>query len=114
MQVSDAALKPWIQGNLKNAEAILSRELDGPSHHALANRALVRTHLKQWDTAIEDVKKALPSLFPSLSYLPHYILVPRHQTVGHCSHRTRRRIAWQKRNYKEACTTHVRSRFLSL
>jgi hypothetical protein len=71
MQVSEAAFKPWIEGNLKSAEAILSREIeDDRSHHALANRALVRTHLKRWDTALEDAER-VPSLpvceFPILN-----------------------------------------------
>ena len=59
--MSDAAFKPWIEGDLNNAEAILSQEIGDRSHHALANRALVRIHLKQFDTAIEDAKK-VPSL----------------------------------------------------
>lgn len=65
MDVSEAAFKPWIKGDLTSAEVILSEEIAssmGPSHHALANRALVRAWLKQWPKSIEDSKK-VPSRF---------------------------------------------------
>lgn len=62
MQVSVAVFKSWFQGDLKTAESILSGEIGSRSHHALANRALVRTHLKQWEQAIEDAQNVFLSL----------------------------------------------------
>ena len=37
--------------------------ITGPTYHALANRALVRAHLEQWDFAIKGTKK-VPSQPP--------------------------------------------------
>lgn len=96
MQVSDAAFRPWIEGDLKSTEAILSREIGSCNHHALANRALVNIHLNQWDPAVDDAKRvpSLPALSSSRS--PHHTLVPRHQPVAYRSHRTRGCTVWSK------------------
>ncbi|KAG9313282.1 hypothetical protein JVU11DRAFT_5586 [Chiua virens] len=62
MHVSDAALNPWTEGNPTRTEAVLSKEIETmgyPSHHAFANRALIRAHLKQWFGTIEDATKSL-------------------------------------------------------
>ena len=63
VELSNTAFKPWIEGNWESAEAILSQEIGSRGQHILANRALVRTHLKQWDAAIEDAKAVQFSLF---------------------------------------------------
>ncbi|KAF8121185.1 quinon protein alcohol dehydrogenase-like superfamily [Boletus edulis] len=81
IQVSDAAFKPWIEGNLKSVEDILSREIvQHSNYHAFANRALVRTRLKQWDMAIEDANRSL-SISPSaIGYIAHAIaLLDQHE-----------------------------------
>ncbi|KAF8550554.1 WD40 repeat-like protein [Imleria badia] len=102
MQVSDEVFKPWIEGDWKNAEATVSQEIGDRSHHALANRALVRAHLKQWDAAVDDAKRVPSFPVSSSSCSPHCILVPCHQPIAHRAHRTRRRAVWSKR--KEAFT----------
>jgi len=33
-----------------------------PTHHALASRALIRAHLRQWDAAIADATQVLVPL----------------------------------------------------
>ena len=62
MYISDVAFKSWTGGSMTHVEELLTEEIDHPSnpfHHAraLAHRALVRMRLKQWDTAVDDVKK---------------------------------------------------------
>ncbi|KAF8550473.1 hypothetical protein OG21DRAFT_1446572 [Imleria badia] len=64
MYISDAAFKSWTEGNLTRVEALLTQEVLHPSnpfHHAcaLAHRALVRTRLKQWNTAVNDAKQSI-------------------------------------------------------
>ncbi|KAF8431021.1 hypothetical protein L210DRAFT_864691, partial [Boletus edulis BED1] len=74
MKVSEAALKPWIDNNLDSADAILSREIDTePSHHGNANRALLRTQLKQWGWAIDDAKKSLAIQASPLAHIAHAV-----------------------------------------
>ncbi|KAF8124581.1 hypothetical protein EV363DRAFT_707046 [Boletus edulis] len=61
MSISDAAFKSWIDCHLVDAEATLSKEItsSNPSHNVFANRALVQTRLRKWDTAIADAKESL-------------------------------------------------------
>lgn len=62
VEENGAALKSWIQGDPANAETLLSEEItsaSSPSHHVLANRALIRAHLKQVALAIGDVGESL-------------------------------------------------------
>ena len=64
MEVSEAVLKSWMEGNSTNTESILSREIaqcSNPSHHTLAARSLVRSHLSEWTSAIEDAESVLSS-----------------------------------------------------
>ena len=103
MQVSDAVFKPWIEGNLKSAEAILSREIGDRSHHALANRALVRTHLKQWDAAVGDAKK-VPSLpvfeYPAVTPLQSIAISP--SPIAHIAHAVALLGQYEKRSALQA------------
>ncbi|KAI6098485.1 hypothetical protein F5141DRAFT_1205368 [Pisolithus sp. B1] len=62
VQVSGKTLKSWTQSDLTNTEMLLSEEMTSastPIHHLLANRALVRAHLKHVALAIEDGKESL-------------------------------------------------------
>ena len=55
--IDDATLHCWKHNQLGNAEALLTaaiHESRNPTYHALACRALVRAHLRQWDAAIAD------------------------------------------------------------
>ncbi|KAH0838772.1 WD40-repeat-containing domain protein [Lanmaoa asiatica] len=61
IDISDTALDAWKQNRLTDTEASLTGTIANsrhPSCHALANRALVRAHLRDWDTAIDDAEKA--------------------------------------------------------
>ena len=58
MCISDAAFESWTQGNLTLVEQLLTDDILHHSH-ALAQRALVRTRLKQWEMAIDDAKKVI-------------------------------------------------------
>ena len=64
MCISDAAFESWTQGNLTLAEQLLTNDILHPFNpfchsRALAQRALVRTRLKQWEMAIDDAKKVI-------------------------------------------------------
>lgn len=56
IRVDNASLNAWRQGDLISAIAILSKETQGVDHHRLANLALVRARLKQWDLAEHDAR----------------------------------------------------------
>ncbi|KAI6143777.1 hypothetical protein BKA82DRAFT_4017477 [Pisolithus tinctorius] len=61
--MSDETLKSWTQVDPTNIEAQLSEEIasaSSPSHHVLANRALIRVRLKHLALAIEDTKEPSP------------------------------------------------------
>ena len=77
--MSDAAFKPWIEGDLKTAEDKLSRDIGDRSHHALANRALVRTRMNKLDMAIEDAKKVY-----SLPLFKLLVLILSYQSIVIC------------------------------
>lgn len=60
MHVSAEALDAWLHDKLLEAESILSKEIaicPISPHHGLANRALVRTRLRQWDAAYYDAQR---------------------------------------------------------
>ena len=64
LEVSEAVLKSWMEGNSMDTESILSEEIARCSnhcHYSLAARSLVRSHLSEWKTAIEDAELVLPS-----------------------------------------------------
>ncbi|KAI6040391.1 hypothetical protein EDC04DRAFT_2894125 [Pisolithus marmoratus] len=53
---------PLVQHDPTTAENLLSREIVStscPSHHLLANRALIRARSKRWALAIQDAKQSL-------------------------------------------------------
>lgn len=68
----NASLDEWHQGNLTFlAEEILSQPGRGADAHRLANRAVVRARLLQWDLAENDAR-AVP---PYCSFFA-YVLIP--------------------------------------
>ena len=71
--ITNAALDSWKQDRLADTEISLTEIItDSPkqSHHALANRALVRTRLRYWDLAFEDAENVgLRSLSPLLMFI---------------------------------------------
>ena len=64
-----AVLKSWTQGDLTRVEQLLTEEIAHPFHsaRALAQRALVRSRLKEWDLAMEDAKKVISHQLSSYS-----------------------------------------------
>ena len=76
IDIANAALDSWKQDRLADTETSLTGIITNSrnqSHHALANRALVRARLRHWDLAIEDAEKAsLGSLFHTLTLNLNY------------------------------------------
>ena len=63
--ITDTALDSWKQDRLADTDASLTGIITNsshPSHDALANRALVRAHLRHWDVAIDDAESVSPHL----------------------------------------------------
>ena len=59
IQIDDAILDLWKRDHLENAESPLSASINqsqNPNDHLLASRALVRTRLQRWDTALLDAE----------------------------------------------------------
>ena len=59
VQVSERVLESWLLGNITDTESTLSEEIAqyyDLSHYAFAARSLLRTHLGEWKTAIEDAE----------------------------------------------------------
>ena len=81
MCIGDAAFKSWTQGNLTRVEQLLTYDISRPfdpfwHSRALAQRALVRTRLKQWEMAIDDAKKVISRcLSSSITLKPHHSLL---------------------------------------
>lgn len=97
IDINDVALDFWKQGRLADTEASLTREITNSmdqSHHALASRALVRVHMRDWDVAIDDAENVNLCLFP----LPHTYTHSKLPQV----HRDSAIRAWLHR--KEYCT----------
>jgi hypothetical protein len=66
IRIDDATLDSWQLDQLDNADALLTAaitESRNTHHHALASRALVRAHLRQWDAALVDAEQVLVALF---------------------------------------------------
>ncbi|KAF9228773.1 WD40 repeat-like protein, partial [Gyrodon lividus] len=62
IKISNAALVAWYEGNLTDAEAILTEEIKlnpETSYHALANRAVIRVRLGRLDTSLDDSEKSV-------------------------------------------------------
>ena len=67
IRIDDATLRSWKHNQFRNAEALLTAAIDearNPSHDTLVSRALVRAHLRQWDTAIADAAEVFVPLLP--------------------------------------------------
>jgi WD40 repeat protein len=72
IEITNAALDSWKQDWLADVETSLTGTITNSrnqSHHALANRALVRARLQHWDLAIEDAENV------SLRSLSHTLLL---------------------------------------
>ena len=82
IRIDDAALHSWKHNQLANAEALLTAAIHkshNPSHHALANRALVRARLRQCDAAIADATEVFLTLLShalSLIYIKSIKIKP--------------------------------------
>ncbi|KAG9310789.1 hypothetical protein JVU11DRAFT_8639 [Chiua virens] len=67
-EVNSAVYISWRRADLARAEEILSCEIErgsSPLHYHVANRALIRARLRQWDGALDDAQTSLlvkPSL----------------------------------------------------
>ena len=76
IDITDAVLDSWKQDQLADTETSLTGIITSArnhSHHALANRALVRARLALWDLAIEDAKNvSLCSLSHTLLFILNY------------------------------------------
>ncbi|KAF8557228.1 WD40 repeat-like protein [Imleria badia] len=62
IDIPDTALDSWKRDRLDDMEASLTVSITnsrGQNHSALANRALVRAHLRLWDLAIDDAEKSI-------------------------------------------------------
>ena len=73
MCINDVAFKSWTQDNLSHVEQLFTDDISHPFNpfyrsRALAQRALVRTRLKQWEIAIDDAEKVL---FHAYNRIPH-------------------------------------------
>ena len=63
--IDDTALDSWEHDHLTDAEELLTAAIPRSRHamhRVLASRALVRTRLQQWDTAIIDAEEVLAVL----------------------------------------------------
>lgn len=67
MHVNGVVLELWLHGKLESATEVLSRDiaLNGKSHHAFANRALVQARLQKWDEALLDADMVINYAFLS-------------------------------------------------
>ena len=78
IDITNAALDSWKQDRLADTETSLTRTITDSrdqSHHALANRALVRARLRHWDLAIEDATNV------SLRSLPHTLILNYYKSI---------------------------------
>ena len=55
----NTSLDVWRQGDLTSALESFSQATPGPDHHRLANLAIVRSRLKQWELAERDARAVL-------------------------------------------------------
>ena len=63
IHADNASLEAWRQDDLKPTLAILSQVTQGPGaeHYRLANLAVIKARLKQWDEAEQDVRAVTSS-----------------------------------------------------
>lgn len=52
----NASLNAWRQDDLTSTSVILSQATQGADHHRLANLAIVKARLKQWESAAQDAR----------------------------------------------------------
>ena len=78
IDITNAALDSWKQDWLADTETSLTGTITNSrnqSHHALANRALVRARLRHWDLAIEDAENV------SLHSLSHTLILNYYKSI---------------------------------
>ncbi|KAF8546776.1 hypothetical protein OG21DRAFT_1527604 [Imleria badia] len=83
IDISDTAFNFWKRNQLADTEASLTETITNSghkSHHALANRALVRVHLQLWDLAIEDAEK----VYLRLLSRSHMLISGYHKSIKIC------------------------------
>ncbi|KAF8554959.1 hypothetical protein OG21DRAFT_967167 [Imleria badia] len=75
MYLDDAAFKSWTQGDLARVDELFTEQIADPLYHAhaLAQRALVRGRLKQWDMAVEDAKKSIEAQRTVIGYIANAV-----------------------------------------
>ncbi|KAF8557544.1 hypothetical protein OG21DRAFT_1482211, partial [Imleria badia] len=75
MDIDDAAFKSWTQGDLTRVEELLTEVIADPvlHAHALAQRALVRSRLKQTDMAMVDAKKSIEAQRSVIGYIANAV-----------------------------------------
>ena len=56
VHADNTSLDVWRQGDLTSALAIFSQATPGADHHRLANLAIIRSRLKQWELAERDAR----------------------------------------------------------
>ena len=56
VHADDTSLDVWCQGDLTSALVIFLRVMPGTDHHRLANLAIIRSCLKQWELAERDAR----------------------------------------------------------
>ena len=75
LPIDDAALDLWKCDQLENADALLIVTIPASrnqTHHALASRVLIRTRLRNWDTALVDANlspKAVETQPSAIAYI---------------------------------------------
>ncbi|KAF8126003.1 hypothetical protein EV363DRAFT_1402063 [Boletus edulis] len=62
----DASLNAWRRDDLTSAVAIFSQEMQDADYHRLANLALVRARLEQWESAEQDARASI-EIRPTIS-----------------------------------------------
>lgn len=91
MDINDTVFKLWMLGDLTRVEEILAEEIAHPFHRAraLAQRALVRARLKQWDMAIDDAQEVILGRLLSYPVLTVTYQVYQGSGICHWSYRKR-------------------------
>ncbi|KAF8557900.1 hypothetical protein OG21DRAFT_1494421 [Imleria badia] len=73
--IDDAAFESWMQGDLTRVEELLTEVIADPvlHAHALAQRALIRSRLKQTDLAMVDAKKSIEAQRSVMGYIANAV-----------------------------------------
>ncbi|KAF8447265.1 hypothetical protein L210DRAFT_3525408 [Boletus edulis BED1] len=67
--VDDTSLNAWRRDDLTSAVAIFSQETQDADYHRLANLALVRARLEQWESAEQDARASIEIRPTILAYI---------------------------------------------